>query len=132
MSGNYGRGQYGLGTGRRMTSEDLVLFYIPIWCLLCGCRHMQNLIKLYITIYSHHVGTSQGGSVGKESVFQCRRHRRCRFNCWVGKISWRRKWQPTPVFLPGKSHGQRSLLGYSLRGCIVRQDLATEHTITRA
>ena len=35
------------------------------------------------------------------------------FNPWVEKISWRRKWQPTPVFLPGKSHGQRSLLDYS-------------------
>ena len=35
---------------------------------------------------------------------------------WVGKIPWRRKWQPTPVFLPGKSHGRRSLVGYSLWG----------------
>ena len=35
---------------------------------------------------------------------------------WVKKISWRRKWQPTPVFLPGKFHGQRSLVGYSPRG----------------
>ena len=35
---------------------------------------------------------------------------------WVGMIPWRRKWQPTPVFLPGKSHGQRSMAGYSLRG----------------
>ena len=35
------------------------------------------------------------------------------FDPWVGKIPWRRKWQPTPVFLPGKSHGQRSLAGYS-------------------
>ena len=32
---------------------------------------------------------------------------------WVGKIPWRRKWQPTPVFLPGESYGQRSLVGYS-------------------
>ena len=40
---------------------------------------------------------------------------RCGFNPWVRKISWRRKWQPTPVFLPGKSHGQRSLAGYSPR-----------------
>ena len=38
------------------------------------------------------------------------------FTPWVGKISWRRKWQPTPVFLPGKSHGQRNLVGYSLWG----------------
>ena len=35
------------------------------------------------------------------------------FSSWVGKIPWRRKWQPTPVFLPGESHGQRSLAGYS-------------------
>ena len=36
------------------------------------------------------------------------------FDPWVGKILWRRIWQPTTVFLPGKSHGQRSLAGYSL------------------
>ena len=41
---------------------------------------------------------------------QCRRHG---FDLWVGKIPWRRVWQPTPVFLPGESHGQRSLAGYS-------------------
>ena len=39
----------------------------------------------------------------KESAFQCRR---CGFNPWVMKIPWRSKWQPTPVFLPGKSHGR--------------------------
>ena len=50
---------------------------------------------------------------GKETAFQCRRCCRCRINPWIGKIPWRRKWQPTPVFLPGKSHGQRSLAGYS-------------------
>ena len=38
------------------------------------------------------------------------------FNPWVGKIPWRRKWQPTPVFLPGKFHGQRSLMGYKSMG----------------
>ena len=36
-----------------------------------------------------------------------------RYEPWVGKISWRREWQPTPVFLPGESHGQRSLVDYS-------------------
>jgi len=50
----------------------------------------------------------------KESTCQCRRHG---FDPWVRKISWRRKWQPIPVFLPGKSHGQRSLGGYSPWGC---------------
>ena len=39
------------------------------------------------------------------------------FSPCVGRIHWRRKWQPTPVFLSGKSHGQRSLAGYSLSGC---------------
>ena len=50
---------------------------------------------------------------GTESVCQCRRFRRCGFSPWVGKISWRRKWQSTPVFLPGEFHGQRSLAVYS-------------------
>ena len=51
------------------------------------------------------------------------------FYLWVEKIPWRRKWQPTPVFLPGKYHGQRSLVGYSPQG--YKQEDATEHeTIT--
>ena len=56
-----------------------------------------------------------GGASGKEPACQCRRHKRCGFNPWVGKIPWKRAWQPTPVFLPGESHGQRSLAGYSPR-----------------
>ena len=47
---------------------------------------------------------------GKEPTCQCQR---CRFNPWVGKIPWRRAWQPSLVFLPGESHGYRSLVGYS-------------------
>ena len=43
--------------------------------------------------------------------------RRCSFDLWVREIPWSRKWQPTPGFWPGKSHGQRSLVGYSLWGC---------------
>ena len=50
---------------------------------------------------------------GKEPACQCPRHKRCRFTPWVAKIPWRRAWQPTPLFLPGKSHGQRILEGYS-------------------
>ena len=46
---------------------------------------------------------------GKESTCQCRK---LGFDPWVRNIPWRRKWQPTPVFLPGKSHRQRSLVGY--------------------
>ena len=58
-----------------------------------------------------------GGTSGKEPSCQCRRHRKCRFNPWVRNIPWRRAWQPTPVFLSGESHGQRSLAGYSPYGC---------------
>ena len=60
---------------------------------------------------------------GKEPTCQCRRHR---FDPWVRKIPWRRKWQPTPVFLPGQFRGQRSLTGYSPWGH--RQTDTTEHT----
>ena len=53
------------------------------------------------------------GTSGKELACQGRRHKRCRFDPWVEKTLWRRAWQTTAVFLPGKSHGQRSLAGYS-------------------
>ena len=49
-----------------------------------------------------------------KSHLQCGRPR---FNPWVGKISWRRKWQPTPGFLPGERHGQRSLADYNTYSC---------------
>ena len=54
-----------------------------------------------------------GGSDGKESAF----------DLWVGKIPWRRKWQSTSVFLPGKSRGQRSLVGYTE----LEMDEVTDH-----
>ena len=54
-----------------------------------------------------------GGASSKEPNYQYRRHKRCGFDPWVSKIPWSRKWQPTPVFLLGESHGQRSLVGYS-------------------
>ena len=50
---------------------------------------------------------------GKETACQCRRLKRHEFDPWVGKIPWRRAWQPTSVFLPGESHGQRNIGGYS-------------------
>ena len=58
-------------------------------------------------IYHH------GGASGKEPSCQCRRQKRLGLDPWLGKIPWRRKWQPTPALLPGESHGQRSLVGYS-------------------
>ena len=61
---------------------------------------------------------------GIDRFFKCLLHkagyillqfRRPGFDPWLGKIPWRREWQPVPVILPGKSHGQRSLAGYSPR-----------------
>ena len=71
------------------------------------------------------------GSSGKESACQ---GRRLRFYPWIRKSPWRRrKWQPTPVFLPGKSHGDRSLVGYSLRGHRrVRHNLAPQRRVSPA
>ena len=55
---------------------------------------------------------------GKETACQCRSCKRHGFNPWVRQIPWGRKWQPTPVFLPGKSHRDLwSLEGYSPWGC---------------
>ena len=86
-------------------------YYLPFFTGINQlCRHI-----LYILWYK---GTHKdikhflGGASGKESVCQCRSHNRCGFNPYVGKIPWSRKWQPAPVFLPGKFRGQRSLASY--------------------
>ena len=54
---------------------------------------------------------------GKEAACQCRKCKRCRFSPVIGKIPWRKAWQPTPVFLPGESHRLRSLVGSSPWSC---------------
>ena len=62
------------------------------------------------------IGTSSGDliySIMKWYSSKNLHAKRCEFNPWVRKISWRSKWQPTAVLLPGKSHRQRSLMGYS-------------------
>ena len=55
---------------------------------------------------------SPSGTGGKEPVCQCQRRKRCGRDPWVQKIPWRKAWRPTLVFLPGESHGQRSLAVY--------------------
>ena len=61
-------------------------------------------------------------SVGKESTCQNRKNE---FDPWVRKIPWRRKWPPTPVFLPGKSHGQRDLEG-TVHGVTKESDMTEQ------
>ena len=82
-------------------------------CLLCGSQPgvLSCVQSLCLGFPKGHQRLPKWSS-GKEPACQRRRHKRCRFNLWVGKIPWRRKWQPTPVFLTGKFHGQKSLVGY--------------------
>ena len=72
---------------------------------------------MWLIGFISHIQPALGLYSGKESTCQCRRCKRCEFNSWFGKILWRRKRQPTPVFLPGEFHGKRSLEGYSPWGC---------------
>ena len=72
--------------------------------------------QIYIHIYMHihaHTGASQAALVVKNPAANAGRLKRCRLHPWIGKIPWRRAQQPFPAFLPGESHGQRSLVGYS-------------------
>ena len=73
------------------------------------CPSIDKQIQQLPTSYFTH-GRISLVAQRQRIYLQCRRHR---FNPWVGQIPWRRKWQPIPMFLPGKSHGQRSLVGYS-------------------
>ena len=99
-----------------------ILVFSRVLSCTCGFRvKLIHYIKCY-TLILHLLSTFLGFpdvSVVKESACQCSRHR---FEPWDRKMPWRRKWQPTAVFLPGESHGQRSLEGYSPWG---RRELET-------
>ena len=79
------------------------------------CIWSPSTVTSWRKLYNRLVGISSFSRLpwwlsGKESSCQCRRHG---FDPWIEMIAWRREWRTTPVFLPGESHGQRSLLGYS-------------------
>ena len=88
----------------------------------------HNTWKFKICIIYTPGLSSWHGSKEKESACQCRRPKRYRLDPWVGKIPWKRKWQPTAVFLSGKPYGGRSLAGYTPWGHRVRHDWAHMHT----
>ena len=96
----------------------IILLAISLFCVLrynTCCNYTSLLLTLYLKDnYGHRcwkfVLFRKHGSDGKSVCLQCGTPG---FDPWVGKITWRRKWQPTPVLLPGKSHGRRSLVGYS-------------------
>ena len=132
----------------------LCLFYIRdlsthrFWCgyYVCVCLHVRACVCILespripghdhiisrklkrkpslseVKGYVHsHPGLTQWLS-SKESACKCRSHR---FDPWVEKISWRKNWQPTPVFLSGQFHWQRNLADYSRWGC--QESETTEH-----
>ena len=95
------------------------------------CHRSPHINQGHIELWLRHVKgnylLASGASLVAQTVKICPHFRRPSFHPWVGKIPWRRKWQPTPVFLPGEFHGQRSLVGYSPWGR--RESDTTERVI---
>ena len=77
-------------------------------CLLSAL--ISSIENFFLFVLAFGVKGFPGGSDGQRFCQQCKRPE---FDPWVGRIPWRREWQPTPVFLPGEFHGHRSLVGYS-------------------
>ena len=73
-----------------------------------NCHHQYPFPK-HFYLPKYKLGIFLGGASCEEPACQCKSHKRYGFSPWVRKVPWRRKWQPTSVFLPGESHGQRSL-----------------------
>ena len=82
---------------------------IPVWHVL------HSTLVVTQKAFPNNWHDFPNGSADRESACNAG-DRRCGFHLWVRKILWRSKWQPTPVFLPGKPHGRRSLVGYSTKG----------------
>ena len=79
---------------------------------------LLNLLKNFFrNVSDTHFTQPHKCCSSKESVCQCWRHKKHKFGLWVSMIPWSRKWQPSPIFLPEKFHGQRNLVGYSSCGC---------------
>ena len=89
---------------------------LPLWLIQPSSTELKRC--------AHAGGLPQWLS-GKDSDYQCRSQSRGYFDPWVGRIPWRRAWPPTPIFLPGKSRGQRSLVGCNPWGC--KEWDTTEH-----
>ena len=99
-------------TGTKEPPNHLFLGYWPSLTVSTRKNPFQILNTLNATSYLWPGLPRWLGA--KEPACQCWRQQKCGFNPWARKISWRRKWQPTPVFLSRESHGQRSLAGYVL------------------
>ena len=113
----------------------VILFFlkaISFWLGGLNCLNWNMYMHTHVYIYAPCIYICfWGDASGKEPACHYERCKIGGFNPWVGKIPWRREWQPTLVFLLGKSHGQRRLVGYSPWG---RRESdtneVTEHTHT--
>ena len=95
--------------------QDINIQSVRLYSSFARCYHWGRASQVVLVI--------------KEPTCQCRRCKRHWFNPWVRKIPWRRECQPTPVLLPGKFHGQGSLVGLQSMGSQrVRHNWATERT----
>ena len=90
---------------------ELCSCYVAAW-MRGEFRGEWTRAYVWLSPFAVRVKLFPSGASGKEPACQCRTRMRHGFDLWVRKIPWRRKWQPTPVLLPGKSHGQRSLVGH--------------------
>ena len=122
-----------------MSIWAVLIFFTIINALLCTFQCMPSTSHVVEFLQDIHREVellelrdqgraSQVVLVVNEPAHQGRRCKRQGLNLWVGKIPWRRAWQPSLVFLPGESHGQRGLAGYSPWGC-KKSDMteATQH-----
>ena len=98
-----------LSSNKNMQADSQLLYHLWACCFLIDLQQLSTR-------------SFRGGASSKESTCQCKRYQRCGFNPWVRTISWSREWQQTPVLLPGKFHGQRSLAGYSPWGCTMDRE----------
>ena len=99
---------YSLSNFQVFSTIPLSIFTM-LYTTSSGLIHITGSLYLFWPCLSISPGFPSG-SDGKESSCQCKRPR---FNPWIGKVPWRREWQPTAVFLPREFHGQRSLVGYT-------------------
>ena len=111
-----------LSTGQQGKSETIHISFMDFY------RYMD----LWIFLQCNKIGTEQNGLprwLQKQSLPANAGDKRCGFDPWVRKIPWRRAWQPTPIFLPGESHGQGSLAGLQRTIFIVQPHFFFKSTI---
>ena len=121
-----------ISPGKEKCTTDIHLFKITFLEDKCYPRHHFRLWGKWIRLTGSQFAVVRltlnaisylcwegflGGASSTEPTYQSKSLKRHRFDPWIRKIPWRWAWQPTPVFLPGASYGQRSLVGYSPWGC---------------